>query len=86
LRAKISLPADLMIGGRPTVAKATIGLSTTLINVYTARDGRWSVVAIVTAAVTGGIFGISLGLCLLYDFVYLERVKMAHQDGVEQRE
>ncbi|KUL81604.1 hypothetical protein ZTR_10498 [Talaromyces verruculosus] len=50
----------------PTLVNATTGFANTLINIYTARHGTWSVTAIITAAVTGTFAGISALLFLLY--------------------
>jgi hypothetical protein len=32
---------------------AVAGLATTLINIYTARDGDWSIMALITTIITG---------------------------------
>ncbi len=51
---------------------------TTLINVYTARGGFWSVTAIATGAVTGSCTLILGVLFLVYDRWKLGQVKKEH--------
>lgn len=43
----------MLIRFRPASFNAAAGLLTTLVNIYTSRSGNWSVMAIVTAVVTG---------------------------------
>ncbi|KAG2026544.1 hypothetical protein GB937_001324 [Aspergillus fischeri] len=37
----------------PIIMNAAAGLATTLINIYTARDGDWSIMALITTIITG---------------------------------
>ncbi|KAJ5379585.1 hypothetical protein N7509_012704 [Penicillium cosmopolitanum] len=50
----------------PVTLNAGAGLLTTLINVFASNGGIWSVMAIVTAVVTGAIFIIFLAVLLVY--------------------
>ena len=54
------------------------GLVSTLISVYGQKGGYWSVQAMITACVTGGVCGIAGILYLLYNFVFLAQVKKRH--------
>jgi hypothetical protein len=53
---------------------AAAGLLTTVINVYTSQSGDWSVMAIVTTAVTGATLSVCSGLLAVYRFYKLEQV------------
>lgn len=55
------------------------GLISTLVNVYTAQHGNFSITAKVTAIVTGGCTGVTAILFVLYNNWILQRVKTAHQ-------
>ncbi|OCK74620.1 hypothetical protein K432DRAFT_252713, partial [Lepidopterella palustris CBS 459.81] len=50
----------------PTFINSITGLITTIVNIYTARGGGWSVTAKATIAVTGASAGISFMLYLIY--------------------
>lgn len=55
------------------------GLITTLVNVYTAQEGVWSVTAKITAIVTGSCVGVAGFLFLCYNFWALRRVRNIHE-------
>ncbi|KAH8799660.1 hypothetical protein F5884DRAFT_905171 [Xylogone sp. PMI_703] len=59
----------------PGLAHSLIGLITTLINVYTAQGGHWSVTAKVTVIVIGICTGNMSVLYLVYNHWVLEKVK-----------
>jgi hypothetical protein len=61
-----------------------MGLVNTLINVYTAQGGSWSVTATVTAAVTASFAGISGALVLLYNW-RLARIKKLREAEPRKR-
>lgn len=63
---------------RPTCLNACAGLLTTLINIYTARDGDWSIMALLTVVATGLSAVISLVLTSFYKFWKLKLVKQEH--------
>jgi len=65
--------------GRPGLLHSVAGLLTTLINVYTAQSGNWSVTARITAIVTGICTGVTLGLFLVYSAWLLDGVKRDHE-------
>jgi hypothetical protein len=50
----------------PAFLNASIGLLTTLINVYATQEGHWSVIAVVTAAISTFITLVSVVLYWLY--------------------
>jgi hypothetical protein len=52
--------------GRPGLINSTIGLITTLVNVYTTQRGSWSVTSVVTAAATAATTLVTLVMYLLY--------------------
>lgn len=62
----------------PALLNALTGLISTLVGVYTAHDGEWSITAKTIAIIEGCCAGVSLLLFLLYNFVFLERVKKRH--------
>jgi hypothetical protein len=59
------------------------GLITTLVNIYAARNGFWSVTAIVTAAVTGSFTALMTALFFIYDTWLLTKVKKDHKFSTE---
>ena len=46
-----------------------------IVNVYTARNGRWSVAAVVTGTVTGVLLVASVTLYSIYRLVWLENIR-----------
>jgi len=63
----------------PITLNSIAGLVTTLVNVYTAQQGVWSVTARVTAIVTGSCVGVAGFLFLTYNFWALRRVRKSHE-------
>lgn len=63
----------------PSLLNGVVGIVNTLINVYTAKDGEWSVSARITAIMTGTCAGASLVLFLVYNNWLLYRVKKDHE-------
>ena len=55
------------------------GLLTVLINLYTARDGDWSIMALLAIIAAGLSAACSLALAVIYKFVKLEKVKREHE-------
>lgn len=55
------------------------GLLTTIVNVYTAQKGVWSVTAKITAIITGSLIAVSGSLFGAYNFWLLENVRHAHE-------
>jgi hypothetical protein len=60
---------------RPGLLHSIVGLINTLINVYTAQDGHWSVTAIVTIAIIGLCMMSMSVLTLVYKNWLLEEIK-----------
>jgi len=63
----------------PGFLNSIAGLLSTLINVYTAQHGDFSITAKVTAIVTGACTGINLVLFLLYNNWILSKVRSSHE-------
>lgn len=55
------------------------GLLTTIVNVYTAQKGVWSVTAKITAITTGCLIAVAGGLFAAYNFWMLEKVRDDHE-------
>lgn len=55
-----------------------MGLMSTVINVYTARDGQWSITAIVSGCVIGAWLMLSIVVFLIYDIILIPRVEQEH--------
>ena len=68
---------------RPATLNSVAGLLTTVVNVYTAQRGVWSITAKITAIVTGSCVGIAGGLFALYNFWVLQRVRSAHERSMD---
>ncbi|KIX02414.1 uncharacterized protein Z518_08355 [Rhinocladiella mackenziei CBS 650.93] len=62
----------------PVTMNSLAGLITTLVNVYTAQHGVWSVTAKITATVTGSCMCVAGGFFLIYNFWALRRVRKVH--------
>ncbi|EXJ90315.1 hypothetical protein A1O1_03414 [Capronia coronata CBS 617.96] len=63
----------------PVTLNSVAGLITTLVNVYTAQKGIWSVTAKITAIVTGACVGAAGFFFAIYNFWALRRVREAHE-------
>lgn len=57
---------------------AAAGLATTLINIYTARDGDWSIMALITTIITGVTLVAASSLTVVFKFIKLKEVQEAH--------
>jgi len=62
----------------PGCLNSLAGVISTLINVYTQQQKRWSITARVTVIVAGSIMVVTALLFLLYNFWVLDRVKKSH--------
>jgi hypothetical protein len=58
---------------------AAAGLATTLINIYTARSGNWSVMALVTTVMTGSTLLVSSLLAVVFKFFMLKKIEEQHE-------
>ncbi|KAB8067368.1 hypothetical protein BDV29DRAFT_186275 [Aspergillus leporis] len=63
----------------PTSLNAAAGLLTTIINIYTAKSGNWSIMSLLTVIVTALSTTASLALVLFYKFWKMEKVKEEHE-------
>lgn len=70
--------ASLLNGYSPTLLNALAGLLTTLINVYTAKDGVWSIMPLLTVIVTGLVALLSMVITAYYYFLSNE-IKDEHE-------
>jgi hypothetical protein len=61
---------------------AAAGLATTLINIYTARDGDWSIMALITTIITGVTLVAASSLTIVFKFIKLKEVQEAHLRAV----
>lgn len=57
---------------------SVMGLVSTLLNVYGMQDGQWSVTAIISMAIIGGLFLFSLAVYAVYELVLLPSLKAKH--------
>lgn len=64
---------------RPATLNSVAGLLTTIVNVYTAQQGVWSVTAKITAITTGCLIAVAGGLFAAYNFWILEKVRDDHE-------
>jgi hypothetical protein len=66
-------------GPRPCLLNSAVGLITTLVNIYTARGGRWSATSIVTASATG--------ICaLITSVLYVSYALKVHEALLEHKQ
>jgi hypothetical protein len=63
---------------RPALLNSIAGLLTTVVNVYSAQKGVWSITAKITAIVIGSCAGVSLALFVGYNFGTLAKVRETH--------
>lgn len=50
-----------------------------MINIYTAKDGKWSIMSLLTVIVTALSMTISLSLAIFYKFWKIEKIKQEHE-------
>jgi len=62
------------------------GFLTTIVNIYTARNRTWSIIAIITAAVAGSCSILMLALFLIYDVWLLTKVKEDYKEKLKEIE
>ncbi|KAE8332982.1 hypothetical protein BDV39DRAFT_166113 [Aspergillus sergii] len=63
----------------PTSLNAVAGLLTTLINIYTAKNGNWSIMALLTVIATATTAFSSLAVALFYKFWKIRKLKEEHE-------
>ncbi|CAG9949612.1 unnamed protein product [Clonostachys rosea f. rosea IK726] len=68
----------------PGMANSLAGLISTLISVYTQKNGDWSITARVTIIVEGSYMFVCLALFLLVNQIFLRKVKQSHGSHYEQ--
>ncbi|OQE16746.1 hypothetical protein PENSTE_c023G09054 [Penicillium steckii] len=62
----------------PTLLNALAGLLSTIISLYTAHDGDWSIMALLTVIASGLSVATASGLLIIYKFGKLKRLKQEH--------
>ncbi|KAL4927718.1 uncharacterized protein BDV17DRAFT_299032 [Aspergillus undulatus] len=67
----------------PTLLNTAAGLLTTIINIYTAKDGYWSIMAVLTVVSSGTLAAASMVLTALYKFWKLRIVQEEHERETE---
>lgn len=70
----------------PATLNSVAGLLTTIVNVYTAQKGVWSVTAKITAITTGCLIAVAGGLFGAYNFWILEKVRDDHEAAYNPEE
>ena len=68
---------------RPATLNSVAGLLTTIVNVYSAQKGVWSITAKVTAIVAGSSAGIASLLFAAYNFWMLDDVRQTHERALD---
>ncbi|KAL2825238.1 hypothetical protein BJY01DRAFT_241587 [Aspergillus pseudoustus] len=68
----------------PVLIHSATSILNTVLNVYAARHGTWSIMAVVTAAVTGAYMVLAAVLFTVYRGVLIRRVKVDHQAAIDQ--
>jgi hypothetical protein len=71
---------------RPALLNSIAGLLTTIVNVYSAQKGVWSITAKITAIVTGSCAGVAGFLFVAYNFWVLSKVRKTHEREVDPEE
>lgn len=77
--ACITVCRKLLTKLSPGLLNSFAGLLTSLINVYTAQSGDWSIMATATITITGLSTTVTASLFFLYKFQKLRQVKQAHE-------
>ncbi|KAL2837037.1 hypothetical protein BJX68DRAFT_259726 [Aspergillus pseudodeflectus] len=62
----------------PIIMNAVAGLATTLINIYTTRDGDWSIMALITTIITRATLVAASSLTMVFKFIKLKEIQAAH--------
>ncbi|CAO2651458.1 Nn.00g040280.m01.CDS01 [Neocucurbitaria sp. VM-36] len=70
----------------PALLNSIAGLVSTVVNVYSAQDGQYSVTATVTIIVTSACSVVAAALFLLYNTVMLRLVKRKHEREIKAAE
>lgn len=52
-----------------------MGLMSTIINIYTARHGQWSITAIISGCVIGAWLTLSIVVFIIYDIILIPRIE-----------
>ncbi|KAL2834165.1 hypothetical protein BJY01DRAFT_239192 [Aspergillus pseudoustus] len=60
------------------IMKAAAGLATMLINIYTTRDGDWSIMVLITTIITGVTLVAACLLTMVFKFIKLKEAEEAH--------
>ncbi|KAJ5120838.1 uncharacterized protein N7515_010226 [Penicillium bovifimosum] len=70
----------------PTLLNALAGFLTTIVSLYTAHNGDWSIMVLLTVITSGLSVACSLILLYIYKFGKVQRLKQEHKRMVRNRE
>lgn len=76
----------MLTTSRPATLNSVAGLLTTIVNVYSAQKGVWSITAKITAIVAGTSAGIAGSLFAAYNFWVLDDVRQTHERQLDPEE
>lgn len=71
---------------RPATLNSVAGLLTTVVNVYSAQKGVWSITAKITAIVAGSSAAVAGALFAAYNFWVLDDVRQTHERELDPEE
>ena len=80
------LMTSMLIYSRPATLNSVAGLLTTIVNVYSAQKGAWSITAKITAIVAGSSAGVAGALFVAYNFWVLDDVRQTHERQLDPEE
>ncbi|KAF2821570.1 hypothetical protein CC86DRAFT_302819 [Ophiobolus disseminans] len=70
----------------PALLNSIAGLISTIVNIYSAQDGQYSVTAMITVVVTAACSAVAAALFLFYNMVMLKLVKRKHEKEIRDTE
>ncbi|KAI5455689.1 hypothetical protein BGZ63DRAFT_368429 [Mariannaea sp. PMI_226] len=68
----------------PVLTNSMMGIISTILNIYTVRDGQWSITAIITASIIGAWLLFSLIVFIVYDGFLIPSLDGNRQDQAHQ--
>ena len=77
---------QMLTCSRPATLNSVAGLLTTIVNVYSAQKGVWSITAKITAIVAGSSTAIAGLLFVAYNFWVLGDVRQTHDRELDPEE
>ena len=77
---------SILTHSSPATLNSVAGLLTTIVNVYSAQKGVWSITAKITAIVAGSSAGVAGLLFAAYNFWVLDDVRQTHERELDPEE